>query len=130
VKHEAALRAAAAAAAVPPASAEGPARSLRFELHTLLGQISHDFERVQYNTVASGAMKMLNALEGFDNDGSASAQAALREGLGILLRTLYPTCPHITQAMWQSFGIATRRGGTRAADQRQAARHDPRAECG
>jgi leucyl-tRNA synthetase len=103
VKHEAALRAAVAAA---PASAEGAARDLRFELHTLLGQISHDFERMQYNTVASGAMKLLNALEGFNDDGSAGAQAALREGLGILLRTLYPTCPHITQAMWQSLGYA------------------------
>ncbi len=103
VKHEAALRAAATAT---PASAEGAARSLRFELHTLLGQISHDFERMQYNTVASGAMKLLNALEGFHNDGSTAAKAALREGLGILLRTLYPTCPHITQAMWQSLGYA------------------------
>jgi leucyl-tRNA synthetase len=106
VKHEAVLRAAAAAPAAPPASAAGPARRLRFELHTLLGQISHDFERMQYNTVASGAMKLLNALEGFDDDGSDSAKAALHEGLGILLRTLYPTCPHITQAMWQSLGYA------------------------
>ena len=45
-----------------PATA-GDARALRFELHTLLRQVSYDYERMQYNTVVSGAMKMLNALE-------------------------------------------------------------------
>jgi hypothetical protein len=30
----------------------------------LLRQVSHDYDRLQYNTVVSGAMKMLNAMEG------------------------------------------------------------------
>jgi leucyl-tRNA synthetase len=73
---------------------------LRHEIHTVLKQISYDYERVQYNTVVSGAMKLLNALEAHA-DGDA---ADLREGFGILLRTLYPACPHTTWALWGELG--------------------------
>jgi leucyl-tRNA synthetase len=34
----------------------------------------------------------------------------LREGFGILLRTLYPACPHITHALWQQLGFAAELG--------------------
>jgi leucyl-tRNA synthetase len=82
------------------------AKALRREIHLLLKQIRHDYDRLQYNTVASGAMKLLNALEGFDNDGSGASNAALREGLSVLLRTLYPVCPHISHALWAELGFA------------------------
>jgi leucyl-tRNA synthetase len=59
---------------------------------------------MQYNTVVSGAMKLLNALEGFKPDGSAADAAALREGFGILLRCLYPATPHIAHQLWQQLG--------------------------
>ena len=39
-------------------------KALRFEVHTVLRQVSYDYDRMQYNTVVSGAMKLLNALEG------------------------------------------------------------------
>jgi leucyl-tRNA synthetase len=55
---------------------------------------------MQYNTVVSGAMKLLNALEGFKSDGSPGDRAAAREGFGILLRCLYPATPHITHVLW------------------------------
>ena len=86
------------------------ARALRREVHLLLKQIRHDYDRLQYNTVASGAMKLLNALEEFTNDGSAASNAALREGLSVLLRTLYPVCPHIAHGLWSELGFATRLG--------------------
>ena len=38
------------------------AKALRHEIHTVLGQIDYDYQRLQYNTVVSGAMKMLNAM--------------------------------------------------------------------
>ncbi|NKI94539.1 leucine--tRNA ligase [Rhizobacter sp. SG703] len=78
------------------------AQALRREVHTLLRQVSYDYERMQYNTVASGAMKLLNALEGFKGD----APAVVREGFGILLRALYPACPHITWKLWSDLGYA------------------------
>jgi len=76
--------------------------AVRFEVHTVLRQISHDYDRLQYNTVVSGAMKLLNALE----DGAATADdATLREGLAILLRALYPAAPHITHALWSALAF-------------------------
>jgi leucyl-tRNA synthetase len=56
-------------------------------------------------------MKLLNALEDFKLDsGSAGEGAVLREGLSVLLRVLYPACPHITQVLWQEFGFAATLG--------------------
>ncbi|MDR3395232.1 MAG: leucine--tRNA ligase [Parasulfuritortus sp.] len=85
-------------------------KALRLDIHSLLKQVDYDYQRMQYNTVVSGAMKMLNALESFKNDGSASSHAALAEGFGILLRCLYPVAPHITHALWQELGLAARHG--------------------
>jgi leucyl-tRNA synthetase len=42
-------------------------------------------------------MKMLNTLE----QAKEIQPAIMREGLGILLRVLYPIVPHITQYLWQ-----------------------------
>jgi leucyl-tRNA synthetase len=98
-----------AQADVQPAATGGqafgkPAQALRREVHTVLRQVDYDYQRMQYNTVVSGAMKLLNALEGFKPDGSAGDAAAVREGFGILLRCLYPATPHIAHQLWQQLG--------------------------
>jgi len=85
------------------------AKALRREVHLVLKQISHDYERLQYNTVVSGAMKLLNALEGFKPAGDAD-QAAVREGFSVLLRALYPACPHLTHVLWEELGFAAQMG--------------------
>ena len=81
---------------------------LRFELHRLLGQINYDYERLQYNTVVSGAMKLLNLLETASR--SSASWDLIDEGLDILLRVLYPVAPHITQALWSALGRQARFG--------------------
>ncbi|MGD9549937.1 MAG: leucine--tRNA ligase [Burkholderiaceae bacterium] len=85
------------------------AQALRREVHSVLKQVDYDYQRMQYNTVVSGAMKMLNALEDFRaaaaND-DAGAQIALAEGFGILLRCLYPATPHLAHHLWQELGYA------------------------
>jgi leucyl-tRNA synthetase len=86
------------------------AKALRLELHTVLKQVDYDYQRMQYNTVVSGAMKMINALEDFKSDGSAADQAALAEGFGLLLRCLYPATPHIAHTLWSDLGYATVHG--------------------
>jgi len=98
----------AAADSVAGLELTGPAKALRREVHVLLKQITYDYERMQYNTVVSGAMKLLNALEGFEGGGAgdAGSAAVLREGLSVLLRALYPACPHITQGLWTDLGYA------------------------
>jgi leucyl-tRNA synthetase len=65
---------------------------------------------MQYNTVVSGAMKLLNALENFNDDGSAGSRVALREGFGILLRSIYPATPHLTHTLWGDLGYAAHFG--------------------
>jgi len=82
------------------------AAALRRELHLVLRQVSHDYDRMQYNTVVSGCMKLLNALDGFKPDASAGDAAVLCEGTSMLLRALYPACPHIGHALWSSLGFA------------------------
>jgi leucyl-tRNA synthetase len=81
---------------------------LRREIHTVLKQASFDMERKQFNTVASAAMKMLNALQdGTGADGAAKhLHDALHEGFGILLRVLYPITPHVCHMLWNELGYA------------------------
>ena len=83
------------------------AKALRLEIHTVLKQVDYDYQRMQYNTVVSGAMKMINALEDFKAVDATGAPIALVEGFGILLRCLYPAAPHITHALWSGLGYAT-----------------------
>jgi leucyl-tRNA synthetase len=82
------------------------AKALRLELHTVLKQVDYDYQRMQYNTVVSGCMKMINALEDFKAPDCAGAQVALIEGFGILLRCLYPATPHIAHTLWLELGYA------------------------
>nr|WP_315479761.1 leucine--tRNA ligase [uncultured Rhodoferax sp.] len=82
------------------------AKALRLEMHTVLKQVDFDYQRMQYNTVVSGTMKMINALEGFKALDSAGAQVALIEGFGILLRVLYPATPHLAHTLWSELGYA------------------------
>jgi len=85
------------------------AKALRREIHSVLKQVDYDYQRMQYNTVVSGTMKMINALEAFAptlSTDSAGAQVALVESFGILLRCLYPATPHIAHALWSELGYA------------------------
>jgi len=78
---------------------------LRREVHSILKQANFDYQRRQYNTVVSAAMKMLNALEPVKIvEGGAVGAPVLRECLGILLRVLYPVVPHLTHVLWQQTG--------------------------
>ncbi len=105
-KNEALLKGAADVAGELPAAA----KALRREVHLVLKQISFDFERMQYNTVVSGAMKLLNALESYRHEGDAASAAVLREGYSVLLRGLYPACPHLTWKLWHDLGYAAQQG--------------------
>ncbi|MEB0030595.1 leucine--tRNA ligase [Undibacterium sp. RTI2.1] len=80
-------------------------KALRREVHMILRQVSYDYERMQYNTVVSGAMKLLNTIEAFKQEGAGHA-AVLSEAFGVLLRVLYPACPHLTHVLWEELGYA------------------------
>ena len=82
-----------------------PSSAARREIHLALKQADYDYERVQYNTVVSAGMKMLNTLEAC-RPTCAGAAALAREGLSILLRVLYPVVPHTTWVLWNDLGFA------------------------
>jgi leucyl-tRNA synthetase len=86
------------------------AKALRREIHSVLKQVDYDYQRMQYNTVVSGAMKMINALEDFKAQDEAGATLALAEGFSVLLRILYPATPHIAHALWSELGYAAASG--------------------
>jgi leucyl-tRNA synthetase len=85
-------------------------KTLRREIHKILQQADHDLKRIQYNTVVSACMKMLNTLEGAKLDNSAASRAVISEGLSIFLRILNPVAPHITHVLWQELGFADAHG--------------------
>ena len=85
-------------------------KALRLEVHTLLRQVDYDYQRMQYNTVVSGCMKLLNTLEDFKGAVSAASGSVLRESFGILLRCLYPAAPHLTHSLWSELGYAAEAG--------------------
>ena len=87
------------------ATLRSEAKALRREVHLVLRQVSYDYERMQYNTVVSGCMKLLNALEAFKPDSSDGDAAVLCEGASVLLRALYPACPHLTSVLWRDLGL-------------------------
>ena len=109
VKHEVTLKAA-TAGNLSAAKPRKEAADLRRDMHVVLKQVSYDYERMQYNTVVSGCMKLLNALEDFKTDGSNGDNAVLCEGVSILLRMLYPACPHISANLWTELGYAAKTG--------------------
>ena len=100
------------AAGFPAEFAKSPkVAALRREIHSVLKQATYDIERKQFNTVASASMKLLNALHlcvtSIDNEAPAgSLPLALHEGIGILIRVLYPITPHIAHGLWTSLGYA------------------------
>ncbi len=80
-------------------------KALRREIHSVLKQANYDYQRLQYNTVVSAGMKMLNALESAKLPQSAQSAATVRECLSILLRALNPIVPHITHSIWRELGF-------------------------
>ncbi|HSD40924.1 MAG TPA: leucine--tRNA ligase [Burkholderiales bacterium] len=86
---------------------------LRREVHTHLRQATYDVDRMQFNTVASATMKMLNALQQatatpLDTPDPMPGvfQQVLHEGVSILLRVLHPIAPHIAHVLWRELGFS------------------------
>jgi leucyl-tRNA synthetase len=83
-----------------PATADNLLKATRFEIHSVLKQANYDLAKHQFNTVASAAMKILNALErlaGVKNE-------IAKEGFSILLRLISPITPHISHQLWRDLG--------------------------
>jgi len=84
-----------------PAMAGQLADATRFEIHSVLRQANYDLGKHQFNTVASAAMKILNALERL----GGGRNRVTEEGLSILLRLLAPITPHVCHELWRELGF-------------------------
>jgi len=85
--------------------------SFRGEIHSLLKQANYDLGKHQFNTVASAAMKMLNAIAGYRGSSRGMDRPLgefdrlLAEATSILLRVLAPITPHICHHLWRALGF-------------------------
>ncbi|MFN3233969.1 MAG: leucine--tRNA ligase [Gammaproteobacteria bacterium] len=90
-------------------------RDIRREMHLILQRASYDYERLQFNTVVSGCMKLLNLLTKLPSptscsvDGSADRatlinQYLTHQGMKILICLLAPIAPHICDVLWRELG--------------------------
>jgi leucyl-tRNA synthetase len=104
--HAQSARVAAALAGQQQGTLNEAQKGLRREVHKLLQQADYDLKRIQYNTVVSACMKMLNTLESAKLDDGAGTDAVVAEGLSVFLRLLNPVAPHITHVLWQELGYA------------------------
>ncbi|MGH1357457.1 MAG: leucine--tRNA ligase [Burkholderiaceae bacterium] len=94
--------------ALDPDALDSTLKTARREIHLVLRQANYDYERLQYNTVVSAGMKMLNILDALGDCQPGQSAATMREGLSILIRILYPVVPHIGQAIWESLAFDKR----------------------
>jgi leucyl-tRNA synthetase len=78
-----------------------PSKGARFEIHSVLKQANYDLQKLQFNTVASACMKILNALERLPEEDAAADE----EGMSILLRLLSPITPHLCHHLWRELGF-------------------------
>ena len=69
-------------------------KAARREIHLALKQADYDYERIQYNTVVSAGMKMLNALESAPADAPASQRAHPRRPVDPAARALPGRAAH------------------------------------
>ena len=83
-----------------PQTTDALRKAARFEIHSVLKQVNFDMEKNQFNTVASGAMKILNALERL-----AGFPSEAKEGLKMLLLILSPITPHLAHYLWRELNF-------------------------
>ena len=98
------------AAKVDAAALSEAQKTTRRTIHRTLQQADNDYQRIQYNTIVSACMIMLNALEDAQGDDSAANAGVISEGLAIFLRTLNPIAPHVTHVLWEELGFTKEMG--------------------
>jgi leucyl-tRNA synthetase len=86
-----------------PAADQAVLRNLRRKVHQTLKSVTYDYETLNFNTIISGLMELLNEM------GTAKAQGAFgsdawQEAQSIYLRMMAPACPHIAEELWERTG--------------------------
>ncbi len=74
-------------------------RDLKRELHTALDRVTNDYEKVEFNTIISTLMELLNILVGAKKAGAGGSKE-WKKILEIYLLMMAPAVPHITEEIW------------------------------
>jgi leucyl-tRNA synthetase len=78
-------------------------RDLRRKLHQTLASVTRDFEQLEFNTVISALMELMNDMVKAKQAG-ASATPEWKEVLEIYSLMLAPVTPHLAEELWMKMG--------------------------
>jgi leucyl-tRNA synthetase len=84
-------------------ASEADLRKLRRKVHQTLRSVTHDFETLNFNTIVSGLMELLNEMTVAKTVGAFGSPDWL-EAENIYLLMLAPVCPHIAEELWVRTG--------------------------
>jgi leucyl-tRNA synthetase len=82
---------------------ENTLRDLRRKVHQTLKSVTYDFETLNFNTIVSGLMELLNEMNTAKAKGAFGSDA-WQEAESIYLRMMAPVCPHIAEELWEQTG--------------------------
>ncbi len=78
-------------------------QSLRRKVHQTLRSITHDYEILEFNTIVSSLMELMNEMIKAKQQG-AWQSPAWDEAVDIYLKMLAPVAPHISEELWERLG--------------------------
>jgi leucyl-tRNA synthetase len=78
-------------------------KALRRKLHQTLRSVTRDFEKLEFNTIVSALMELMNDLVKA-KQGGAGKSTKWTEMLEIYDLMLAPICPHIAEELWMKMG--------------------------
>ena len=78
-------------------------RRLRRKVHQTLRSVQHDFEALEFNTIISSLMELLNEMYKARESG-AEGTSEWKEAVDIYLRMMAPVTPHIAEELWAYLG--------------------------
>jgi leucyl-tRNA synthetase len=78
-------------------------QSLRRKVHQTLRSVTRDYEVLEFNTIVSSLMELMNEMSRAKQHG-AWQSAAWDEAVDIYLKMLAPLAPHISEELWERLG--------------------------
>jgi leucyl-tRNA synthetase len=84
-------------------ASEDTIRSLRRKVHQTLKSVTRDYEVLEFNTIISSLMELMNEMSRAKQQG-AWYSPAWEEAVDIYLKMLAPLAPHISEELWERLG--------------------------
>jgi leucyl-tRNA synthetase len=78
-------------------------RALRRKVHQTLKRVTRNFEQLEFNTIVSSLIELLNEMYKARENGAAGSKE-WNEAIDIYLRMMAPVTPHIAEELWAEYG--------------------------